>query len=158
MLKHRLSLYFRSITPVLAQAYSIGAKLQPQVAQLESTLAANREQSNTIKWLLDLANEAGLVQEQVSARFSLSMRHALQQAANRLNVFLESEDGEDDRGMFSHCIVSRSIFEMRKKLVNNLFGFSAAMSAEELETFENDVVSQFRDRVGARRASQSHTH
>ena len=73
----------------------------------------------------------------------------------KLGVFEESAaEGEQERSTFTHCIVSRSIFEVRKKLVNDLFGYSAAMSVEELATFENEVVAEFRDRVGARRAAQ----
>lgn len=78
----------------------------------------------------------------------------------RLGVFVEpdAENADHERGTFTHCIVSRTIFEVRKKLVNDLFGFSAAMSSDELSTFENEVVAEFRDRVGARRAAQHQTH
>lgn len=62
ILKHRLSLFFRSIVPILIQSLKISSQLIPQVVQLEESLQVQEERTKIVQWLSDFSSSKGLIQ------------------------------------------------------------------------------------------------
>ena len=55
-------------------------------------------------------------------------------------------------------ILSRDLFEMRSKLTNGYHSLMTAVTQEDIQVFEQELLTRYVDRVGAKRAKLVKTH
>jgi len=92
ILKHRLSLYFRSLVPILKQSLRITCQLVPQVELLQKSLTANKDRAELQEWLATFTNTKCLTQQFDPLILNLELKQAVSYALQRLQITGAQED------------------------------------------------------------------